>query len=83
MAALGRLGLLLSETHEPAMAGRALVDTALEFCGWDACFLLVHDSERDTVTVRAVSNTDADAVARDVGELDGAAVAGGVAVGVD
>ncbi len=50
MAALGRLGLLLSAAHEPAVAARALVDTALEFCGWDACFLLVHDPETDTVT---------------------------------
>ena len=50
MAALGRLGLLLSAAHEPAVAARALVDTALEFCPWDACFLLVHDPETDTVT---------------------------------
>jgi signal transduction histidine kinase len=50
MATLGRLGLLLSAAHEPAVAARALVDTAHEFCGWDACFLLVHDPATDSVT---------------------------------
>ena len=50
MSALARLGLLLSAAHEPAVAARALADTALEFCGWDACFLLVHDPDTDTVT---------------------------------
>jgi PAS domain S-box-containing protein len=49
-AALARLGLLLSAAHEPAVAARALVDTAREFCGWDACFLLMHDPVTDTIT---------------------------------
>jgi len=50
MAALGRLGLVLSAAHEPKVVARALVDTALEFCGWDSCFLLVYDPQTDTVT---------------------------------
>jgi PAS domain S-box-containing protein len=49
-AALARLGLLLSTAHEPAVAARALADTAQQFCGWDACFLLMHDPVADTVT---------------------------------
>ena len=57
MAALGRLGLLLSAAHEPAVAARALVDTAMESCGWDACFLLVYDSETDTVTALVTMDT--------------------------
>jgi PAS domain S-box-containing protein len=43
-AAMARLGLLLSAASDPAAAARAIVDTAQELCGWDACFLLLHDA---------------------------------------
>jgi PAS domain S-box-containing protein len=49
-AALARLGLLLSAASDPAAAARAIVEAAQELCGWDACFLLLHDAATDTVT---------------------------------
>jgi PAS domain S-box-containing protein len=49
-AALARLGLKLSAATDPAAAARAVVDTAQQYCGWDACFFLLHDPATDTVT---------------------------------
>ena len=49
-AVLARLGLMLSAAAGPEAAARAVVDAALELCGWDACFLLIHDVATDTVT---------------------------------
>jgi PAS domain S-box-containing protein len=43
-AAMARLGLLLSAASDPAAAARAIVETAQELCGWDACFLLLHEA---------------------------------------
>ena len=48
-AAMARLGLLLSAASDPAAAARAIADTAQELCGWDACFLLLHDPATDLV----------------------------------
>jgi signal transduction histidine kinase len=48
-AALARLGLLLSAASEPA-AACAIVDTAQELCGWDACFLVLCDAATGVVT---------------------------------
>ncbi len=50
MAVLARLGLSLSAAVDPVGAARAIVDAALEFFGWDACFLMVHDPATDTAT---------------------------------
>ena len=47
--ALSRLGLLLNTASDPAAAARAIVATAQELCGWDACFLLLHDPATDKV----------------------------------
>ena len=49
-AALAKLGFLLSAAPDPSAAARAVVDTALEYCGWDACFLVLHDPQTDLVT---------------------------------
>jgi PAS domain S-box-containing protein len=48
--ALAKLGLLLSGAGDLVAAARAVVDTAQEYCGWDACFLLLYDEAADTVT---------------------------------
>jgi PAS domain S-box-containing protein len=48
-AAMARLGLLLNAALDPAAAARAIVDTARELYGWDACFLLLHDGATDLV----------------------------------
>jgi PAS domain S-box-containing protein len=48
--ALSRLGLLLNTASDPAAAARAIMDTAQELCGWDACFLLLHDPATDKVS---------------------------------
>jgi signal transduction histidine kinase len=48
-AAMARLGLLLSAASDPAAAARAIVETAQELCGWDACFLLLHEAATDLV----------------------------------
>jgi PAS domain S-box-containing protein len=49
-AALARLGLTLSAATNPATAALAVVDAALEYCGWDACFLLMCDPATGGVT---------------------------------
>jgi PAS domain S-box-containing protein len=49
-AAMARLGLQLSAASDPAAAARAIVETAQELCGWDACFLFLHDAATDHVT---------------------------------
>ncbi len=48
--ALAKLGLSLNTAADPAAAARTIADIALELCGWDACFLQVHDQATDTVT---------------------------------
>ena len=56
-AGLAKLGLLLNTASEPFSAARAITDTALEFFGWDACFLLLYDRETDTVSERVNIDT--------------------------
>jgi PAS domain S-box-containing protein len=48
--ALAKLGLLLSAAADPAAAAQAVVDTAQEYCGWDACFLLLYAAGSDYLT---------------------------------
>jgi PAS domain S-box-containing protein len=47
-AALGKLGLALSAATEPGAAAQAVVDAVQEYCGWDACFLAMHEPYTDS-----------------------------------
>jgi PAS domain S-box-containing protein len=49
-AALAKFGLTLSAATHPAAVAQAVVDAAQEYCGWDACFLLLRDPASGAVT---------------------------------
>jgi PAS domain S-box-containing protein len=57
MAAMARLGFLLSAATEPAEAAQCVIDTSLKFFDWDASFLHLYDPQTDTVSELANMDT--------------------------